>query len=191
VTLTIADTRGPRGDDGVVSSTGANQPRRRVFTVEYKLRMVAEYDRAAHGEGGALLRREGLYYSHIIEWRKARDAGTLVARPVAEPPEPVRGMENEQGAPRRRRRGGSTAEQAEVERLRRQNEKLASDLAPQCEACAAGDMTTTRPEQASMCCWSTRSHRCPVAIWSSAQPAMSYRPRNSTSRCAYLLSWLA
>jgi hypothetical protein len=38
---------------------------------EYKLAMVAAYDRAAPGERGALLRRERLYHSHIIEWRKA------------------------------------------------------------------------------------------------------------------------
>jgi hypothetical protein len=101
-----------------------------VFSAEYKLAMVAEYDRATEpGERGGLLRREGLYHSHIIEWRKARDAGTLVARPAAERPEAWRGKEKEQAAPRRRRRGGSTAEQAEVERLRRQNEKLARDLA--------------------------------------------------------------
>jgi transposase-like protein len=101
-----------------------------VFSAEYKLAMVAEYDRATEpGERGGLLRREGLYHSHIIEWRKARDAGTLVARPAAERPEARRGKEKEQAAPRRRRRGGSTAEQAEVERLRRQNEKLARDLA--------------------------------------------------------------
>jgi hypothetical protein len=65
-----------------VSSSGgprADQPRRRAFTAEYKLAMVAEFDRAAPGERGALLRRERLYHSHIIEWRKARDAGTLVA----------------------------------------------------------------------------------------------------------------
>jgi len=101
-----------------------------VFTPEYKLRMVAEYDRAsAPGERGGLLRREGLYHSHIIEWRKARDAGALVAGPAAERREAGQGKENEQAAPRRRRRGTSTAEQAEVERLRRQNEKLARDLA--------------------------------------------------------------
>ena len=98
-----------------------------MFTAEYKLRMVAEYDRASTpGERGGLLRREGLYHSHVIEWRKARDAGTLVARPAAEQPEP-QGTENEPAA--RRRRGKTTAEQAEVERLRRQNEKLARDLA--------------------------------------------------------------
>jgi transposase len=131
VTLTIADTRGLRADDGVVSSSAgprSDRPRRRVFTPEYKLAMVAEYDRASTpGERGGLLRREGLYHSHIIEWRKARDAGTLVARPGAERSEARQGKD-EQAAPRRRRRG-PTGEQVEVERLRRQNEKLARDLA--------------------------------------------------------------
>ena len=135
MTLTIADTRALRADDGVVSSSGgprADQPRRRVFTAEYKLRMVAEYDQASEpGERGALLRRERLYHSHIIEWRKARDAGTLVTRPaVASTPEDRHGKEKDaQAAPARRRRGRVSAEQAEVERLRRQNEKLAKDLA--------------------------------------------------------------
>ena len=47
---------------------------RRSFTAEYKLRMVAEYDACAgDGDKGALLRREGLYSSHITEWRRARD----------------------------------------------------------------------------------------------------------------------
>jgi transposase len=132
VTLTFADSRGRQADDGVVSSTGgprADQPRRRAFSPEYKLRMVAEYDRAAHGERGALLRREGLYHSHIIEWRKAREAGTLQARAAAEQPETGRGEQDEPAPPRRRRRGPTSAEQAELERLRRQNEKLAKDLA--------------------------------------------------------------
>lgn len=138
MTLTIADTRGLRADDGRVSSSGgrgprSEQPRRRVFTPEYKLAMVAEYDRASEpGERGALLRRERLYHSHIIEWRKARDAGTLVARPTtAETREGQQGKEGdrEPSTPVRRRRGRASAEQAEVERLRRQNEKLAKDLA--------------------------------------------------------------
>jgi transposase-like protein len=102
-----------------------------VFTPEYKLRMVAEYDRASvPGERGGLLRREGLYHSHIIEWRKARDAGTLVAGPVADQPDDRSGEAGtERSAPQRRRRGKPTTEQAEVERLRRQNEKLVRDLA--------------------------------------------------------------
>jgi hypothetical protein len=103
-----------------------------VFTPEYKLRMVAAYDRASEpGERGALLRREGLYHSHIIEWRKARDAGTLVARPTATEPSEAQQdkQDGQRSAPARRRRGRPGAEQAEVERLRRHNEKLARDLA--------------------------------------------------------------
>jgi transposase len=115
----------------VVSSSGgprADQPRRRAFTAEYKLAMVAEYDRAAPGERGAVLRRERLYHSHIIEWRKARDAGTLVASPAATPAAGPLDGEQASSSPRRRR-GRASAEQAELERLRRQNEKLAKDLA--------------------------------------------------------------
>lgn len=123
MTLTIADTRGRRADDGVVSSpTGprADQPRRRTFTPEYKLAIVAEYDRATEpGARGALLRREGLYHSHIIEWRKARDAGTLAGTAAPAGGTPARS----------RRRPGKTSEQAEIERLRQQNERLATDLA--------------------------------------------------------------
>ncbi|QDO17767.1 transposase [Streptomyces sp. S1A1-8] len=55
----------------------APRPKRRRFTPEYKLRIVAEYDAAPTGDKGAILRRERLYHSHIIEWRQARDAGAL------------------------------------------------------------------------------------------------------------------
>ena len=53
--------------------------RRRTFTAKYKLEILAAYDAAADGEKGALLRREGLYSSHIVAWRRARDAGALAA----------------------------------------------------------------------------------------------------------------
>jgi transposase-like protein len=57
----------------------AGRPVRRSFTAEYKHRIVAEYDELPHGcpDRGALLRREGLYTSHISEWRKQRDAAAL------------------------------------------------------------------------------------------------------------------
>jgi transposase len=88
--------------------------------------MVAEYDAlGARDERGAMLRREGLYHSHIIEWRKARDAGTLA---VAGGPETKQGKVAQEPAPRRRR-GGKSAEAAELERLRKQNERLAKELA--------------------------------------------------------------
>ena len=51
-----------------------DKPRRRSFSAEYKLAMIAEYEACAgDGDKGALLRREGLYSSHIVEWRRARD----------------------------------------------------------------------------------------------------------------------
>ena len=55
--------------------------RRRGFTAEYKLRVLAEADRSTKpGEVGALLRREGLYSSLLSAWRRQRDAGELSAR---------------------------------------------------------------------------------------------------------------
>ncbi len=52
---------------------------RRTFSAQYKLRILQEADACAHGQLGALLRREGLYYSHIKDWREQRDAGALDA----------------------------------------------------------------------------------------------------------------
>jgi len=102
-----------RAHDGVVDEPDpAARPRRRSFTAEYKARILDEYDALPVGssERGALLRREGLYSSHVAEWRKARDAG---ARDALAP----------KGKARR-----SPAE-LEVERLRRRNERLETDLA--------------------------------------------------------------
>jgi transposase len=51
------------------------RPRRRMFSAEYKLAIVAEYDSCVgDGDKGALLRREGLYSSHVVEWRRVRDS---------------------------------------------------------------------------------------------------------------------
>lgn len=76
MTMTLADTT--RFDDGVVTPR-ADRPKRRTFTAEYKAQILAEYDAADHGERGAILRREGLYSSHITEWRKAAQAGATSA----------------------------------------------------------------------------------------------------------------
>lgn len=43
---------------------------RRRFTIEYKLRILAEADQCQHGEIGALLRREKLYSSQLTTWRR-------------------------------------------------------------------------------------------------------------------------
>lgn len=54
--------------------------RRRAFTAEYKLRIIAAADACNNpGEVGALLRREGLYSSHLTTWRRAKRAGELSA----------------------------------------------------------------------------------------------------------------
>jgi transposase len=87
--------------------------RRRQFTASYKLRILEEADRCSvPGQLGQLLRREGLYSSHLAEWRRHRAHGTLAAL----------------GA---RRRGPSTPtiDPAEFARLRHENERLARQLA--------------------------------------------------------------
>ncbi len=54
------------------------KPRRRHFTAEYRLRILEEADGCTKsGEVGQLLRREGLYSSHLAAWRKARNEGAL------------------------------------------------------------------------------------------------------------------
>ena len=99
MTMTVLDPALVTGDAGRV--TGERQEhadpevperaRRRTFTVQYKLDVVAEYDAAPAGEKGAVLRREGLYSSHVVEWRRARDSGALAGparprgRPAADP----------------------------------------------------------------------------------------------------------
>lgn len=76
MTMTLADAA--RTDDGVVAPR-ADRPKRRTFTAEYKADILAEYEAADRGERGAILRREGLYSSHIVEWRKAAEAGATSA----------------------------------------------------------------------------------------------------------------
>lgn len=83
--VTMLDRATGIADPGRVSGSGTRRPdpevperaRRRRFTAKYKLEMLAAYEAAPQGEKGALLRREGLYSSHIVAWRQARDAGAL------------------------------------------------------------------------------------------------------------------
>jgi len=56
------------------------KPRRRTYTAEYKRRILKEADACtAPGAIGALLRREGLYSSLLVAWRRARGRGELAA----------------------------------------------------------------------------------------------------------------
>ena len=99
MTTAVLDRVRVTGDPGRVSSDRQERPdpevperaRRRTFTAQYKLDVLAAYDGAPDGEKGAVLRREGLYSSHIVEWRRARDSGALAGlartrgRPAADP----------------------------------------------------------------------------------------------------------
>ena len=71
--MTVADV----GTDDGAMAPRADRPKRRTFTAEFKAAILAEYDAADRAGRGEILRREGLYTSHIIEWRKAADAGAL------------------------------------------------------------------------------------------------------------------
>jgi transposase-like protein len=106
-------------DSGPVDGAGRRRPdpevperaKRRTFTAQYKADVVAEYDAAADGEKGAILRREGLYSSHITEWRKARDAGALA------------GLKATRGRKPRDKRD------AEIARLEAEKKRLEQELA--------------------------------------------------------------
>src|SRR5579859_6757727 len=112
MTMTSASLVARAHDGDVPESDPGGRPKRRSFSAEYKARILAEYDAlAAGGPGrGALLRREGLYTSHIAEWRKVRDAAALG------------GLESKAGGVRR------SPEQLELDRLRKKNARLEAEL---------------------------------------------------------------
>jgi len=90
------------------------KPVRRRFTVEYKGRILAEADACAEmGQVGELLRREGLYSSHLSNWRRQRDEGVLAGL-----------------TPKRRGRKSKTKNPTadENERLQRENGRLKEKL---------------------------------------------------------------
>lgn len=112
MTMTTASLMARAHDGGVDDPDPAAKPRRRSFTAEYKARILDEYDSLPTGsdQRGALLRREGLYTSHLAEWRKARDAGAQEALGT-------------KSRPSRR------SPEHELNKLRRKNERLEAELA--------------------------------------------------------------
>jgi transposase-like protein len=107
----------PTPDDGRVHAGDMSdpevpeRPRRRRFTAEYKLSILREIDAVSEeGEITAILRRERLYSSHLVDWRRARDRGALaaLARPTGRPrPNPLA---------------------RDMERLQRENARLSARL---------------------------------------------------------------
>lgn len=89
------------------SSEVVVRQKRRTFTAEYKRRIVLEAEQMSEAERGALLRREGLYSSHLSEWRRALRANGLAEKkrgPKAHP------------------------EREQIRRLERQNARLEAKL---------------------------------------------------------------
>jgi hypothetical protein len=87
MTMTVLDRALVAGDAGRVTGEQERpdpevpeKARRRTFTAQYKLEVLAAYDAAGPGEKGAILRREGRYSSHIVDWRRSRDNGALAGR---------------------------------------------------------------------------------------------------------------
>lgn len=125
VVFPVGGTEGGRRPNGVPPTVAppagdippdpevTEKPVRRKFTAEHKLRILAEADRCTeYGQIGVLLRREGLYSSHLSDWRRKRMEGTLVSlSPRKRGPKP----EKNPLAP-------------EVARLERENERLQRKL---------------------------------------------------------------
>jgi transposase len=105
--------------NGRVAPAGVPDPelveraKRRRFSAEYKLRILRQAEACTRpGEIGALLRREGLYTSHLTAWRKQRDAGALEALDRKRGRKPADRRDAENAALRRR------VERAEAELLK-------------------------------------------------------------------------
>lgn len=88
-----------------------SKPAKRLFTAEYKQRILDEVEGCPPGEIGAILRREGLYSSHLTTWRRQRKDGELGVN-----------ARSKLGRPK------NSPLVAEVERLRRENERLEEKL---------------------------------------------------------------
>ena len=87
--------------------------KRRQFSVAYKKRILAEMDGCTEaGQTGSILRREGLYSSHLSTWRRQRERGEL-----------------EQASVSRRGRPAKPESEQELTRLRQENEQLQQRLA--------------------------------------------------------------
>jgi transposase len=117
-----ADRSGAAGKTVASESPALSRPdpevvadaKRRTFTAEYKQRILAEADAASAQPGaiGALLRREGLYSSHLVTWRREREAGIL------------KGLTPHRRGPKSKR----NPQEEEMQKLRRENQRLTEEL---------------------------------------------------------------
>jgi transposase-like protein len=100
-----------KGSEALPETEVVEKAKRRQYPAEYKLRILREVDTCqAAGEIGALLRREGLYSSHLTTWRRQRERGEL------------EGLSPQKRGPR------VDPQAAELARLQRENERLRERL---------------------------------------------------------------
>lgn len=103
----------PTASGSGVESESAEIPRRRSFSAAYKRRIVKEADACRNrGDVGALLRREGIYSSHLTNWRREFEAGGTAAL----------------AGKKRGRKPKKTAEQKRIEQLEKEKAKLEDEL---------------------------------------------------------------
>ncbi len=109
-----AAPEGTGGAGGAAAVEVVAKARRRRFSAEYKARILREADAGAGaGQLGALLRREGLYSSHLTAWRRLRSRGALAAL----------------AAKKRGRKPTRDARDRELAKLLRENARLRRQLA--------------------------------------------------------------
>ena len=106
----IADPCVVVDDDARPDPEVPERARRRTFTAKCKLEVLTAYDAAPGGEKDAVLRREGLYSNHIVEWRRARDGGALT------------GLTQPRGRPKRDR------QQERISHLEQEKRRLEQEL---------------------------------------------------------------
>ena len=107
--MTLTTTSSSTGLDDVTDNTDPAAPaKRRYFSAERKRAILDEYESADQGTKGSILRREAIYTSHISEWKRARDAGSLAALKGTRP---------------------TRSSKAEVAKLTKRNARLERELA--------------------------------------------------------------
>ena len=125
-------------DSKVTPDPKLEKRKRRDFTAEYKLKIIAQANACAHGELGPLLRKEGLYNGQLKQWRKELET------------DGVAGLSKSAPGPKSK----ISAEQREIEQLRKQVARLNSklDIANGClelqkKALAMLDLTNNGKDQ--------------------------------------------
>jgi len=126
------------------NSEVAAKPTRRRFTAEYKLRVLRESERLSQpGAIGALLRREGLYSTHLSAWRRQRDRGALEALQVLR-----RGRKPEPGHELRQRIAELEVDKQRLQERLRQAEAIISAQKKLSEIVALSQAETAPRESA-------------------------------------------